>query len=465
MRNHQWIYAACVLLAPPAIADVPTYQVKDIGTLGGRFTEVIGVNDLGEVAGYSETVDGQLHAFVYSDGELTDLGTLGGPGSVGRAINNGGQVSGFSLTSAGEAHAFLYADGLMSDLGTLGGASVGNAVNRAGEVAGQSTKTDGLSHAVLFSEGKVNDLGSMGGTDSTAMAINAKGEIAGTFDDGSGTHAFFLRGKKFDDMVPGRASFLSGPTAMNDDGLVIGGFDQAGLTRCFLYKNEATDIGTLGGDYCVGLAINRAGRSTGIAARADGERHAFLYADKTMSDLGTLGGTMSVGYALNDRDQVAGSSSIASGVMHAFVTADGTLVDLGQIIDQISSAPVIESVALAVSATGQVVGRYTVSDPSDAQMPTKNRGFVATPSTVASVLSLLTSLISDVTSLGLLNNLLGDVLAAQTSYLLGDQKSTCKKLKSFGHEVNEQDGKKIEHDKALQLIQQAGLIRTALLCT
>ena len=53
---------------------------------------------------------------------VTDLGTLGGSGSVGFGINNQGQVTGYSFTATGAEHAFLFSNGQMTDLGTLGGA-------------------------------------------------------------------------------------------------------------------------------------------------------------------------------------------------------------------------------------------------------------------------------------------------------------------------------------------------------
>ena len=51
------------------------------------------------------------------------------------------------------------------------------------------------------------------------------------------------------------------------------------------------DLGTLGGTYSVGFAINDSGQVTGTADTADGAAdHAFLWDGTTMQDLGTLGG-------------------------------------------------------------------------------------------------------------------------------------------------------------------------------
>lgn len=45
------------------------------------------------------------------------------------------------------------------------------------------------------------------------------------------------------------------------------------------------DLGTLGGATSTGYSINARGQITGVAVTADGERHAFLYANGVMHDL------------------------------------------------------------------------------------------------------------------------------------------------------------------------------------
>ena len=133
LRRHAAALTSCALLAFPATADSAQIPLNDIGTLGGAITVVNNINQHGDATGYSETSNGQIHAFVYTHGAMHDIGTLGGTGSLGNAINDAGQITGFAVTAAGETHAFLYQNGTMSDLGTAGTASTGKAINQGGD--------------------------------------------------------------------------------------------------------------------------------------------------------------------------------------------------------------------------------------------------------------------------------------------------------------------------------------------
>ncbi len=84
------------------------------------------------------------HAFVWdSSTGMTDLGTLGGANSYATGINDSGQVVGYSeLPGTTITHTFIWtANGGMVDIGTFGKskASQGQAINSAGEVAGEGT--------------------------------------------------------------------------------------------------------------------------------------------------------------------------------------------------------------------------------------------------------------------------------------------------------------------------------------
>lgn len=81
------------------LIDLNSKTAMGIGTLGGASTYASGINDAGQVVGYSYVAGGALHAFITGpDGmSMRDLGTLGGNGnSYANGITGAGQVVGDS---------------------------------------------------------------------------------------------------------------------------------------------------------------------------------------------------------------------------------------------------------------------------------------------------------------------------------------------------------------------------------
>jgi len=72
------------------------YTVTDLGTLGGTFSLAGGINNRGDIEGFSTLPgDTAVHAFLWQNGTMTDLGTLGGPNSAASwRLNERGEVAG-----------------------------------------------------------------------------------------------------------------------------------------------------------------------------------------------------------------------------------------------------------------------------------------------------------------------------------------------------------------------------------
>ena len=86
--------ALTVLVTGPTFA-APSYTAVDLGTLSGTESHGNGINDNGEVVGYSDTTgDAAQHAFLYDGTTMHDLGTLGGTDNQGNGMNTSGEVVG-----------------------------------------------------------------------------------------------------------------------------------------------------------------------------------------------------------------------------------------------------------------------------------------------------------------------------------------------------------------------------------
>lgn len=163
-------------------------SVQDLGTLGtGFYSEALGVNNGGQVVGWSYTDGGSgltgVHGFLYNGADgLVDLTPASDTGSA-QDINDAGQVTGYKTAYGGYYHALRWQGGIFVDLGVLPGLgySFGLAINASGQVAGNSTSASGNSERFFrYTDGPgLQDLGGVG-QHNVAWGINASGQVVGT---------------------------------------------------------------------------------------------------------------------------------------------------------------------------------------------------------------------------------------------------------------------------------------------
>lgn len=118
-----------------------------------------------------------------------------------------------------------------TDLGVRAGASdsTASAINERGEVVGCSANSSGILRAFLWRSGRMIDLGTLPGYESAcATAINDRGTVAGCFFVGS-AGSFVWRQDKVTEIptVPGASSTQA--KAINNRGQVIGSSDFDGF--------------------------------------------------------------------------------------------------------------------------------------------------------------------------------------------------------------------------------------------
>jgi probable HAF family extracellular repeat protein len=298
--------------------------MTDLGTLGGNTSVGLGINDSGQVVGYSYLADNvTVHAFIWSTATgMVDLGTDGGVSSRAWAINATGDVVGDNDNSFNETQTPFYwsPSGGFSLIGRALNYNFAFGINNKSQVTGQIYGQPSV-HAFLWAPGMKKPLlisQLAGGTLSVGNAINNHTHITGTADVADGRLVAFLW-QKVGGMV--QIASVAGDNytageAINDHDQVVGvGIDSTGQYEGF-YWNSATGqilLQTLGGQHSAGFGINRSGMFTGEASNASEALHAVVWnnATRVPIDLGTLpGGTNSIGRAVNNLGQVAGASDV-----------------------------------------------------------------------------------------------------------------------------------------------------------
>jgi len=303
-------------------------RLIDLGTLGGKESWAMGINNRGQVSGYASNTTPdpyaqflspypsatQWRATIWQNGRVRDLGTLGGPDSLGGFLNGRGQAAGESFTNSTPNPStgfptmdpFLWQDGVMRDLGTLGGTfGLTNWMNGRGEVVGFSDLAgDKASHPFLWNGHRLVDLGTLGGDNGVAYWVNDAGSVVGAADvSGSkNQHAFLWRNGVMRDLPPTGGDPCAKALVINARGQVVGadtncagqnlnamlwengsafnlnsmvGTTQLHLSEAFFIsaRGEIGCLGTLpNGDTRVAVLIPVAPGARGADARASGTR-------------------------------------------------------------------------------------------------------------------------------------------------------------------------------------------------
>jgi probable HAF family extracellular repeat protein len=320
------------------------YTVTDLGTLGGTFSFAGGINNRGDIEGFSTLPgDAAVHAFLWQKGLMTDLGTLGGPNSAAQwRLNERGEVGGIAETSTpdplGEDFCALgthliclpsvWQKGVPTPLPTLGGNNgFAAGVNSRGQVVGmaENSTPDPTCEApqvlqfkpVVWEKGRVQELRSLiGDSEGIAVTINDHGQIAGY--SGSCTTPF----------------------------------------HAVLWQNgTVTDLGSLGGTVNLPGDINNQGQVSGLSnLPGDAAFHAFLWHNGVMTDLGTLPGDVSSsGDGINNKGQVVGGSFDVDGNIRAFLWQNGVMTDLNTLIPADSPLFLIEATG-TINSHGEIAG-------------------------------------------------------------------------------------------------------------
>src|ERR1022692_2010712 len=258
----------------------------DLGSIPPKknFSVAEAINSFGDVVGYSDYNQYlEQHGVLWSHGTFTDLGALnGGTDSQANGVNDLGQIAGWS-NGNGEPHAMLWSkQGGWQDLGTLPGGyySQGIAINVEGELVGFSNAADGAWHGFLWNPvAGMQELPSLPNAASSggANGVNNLGQAVA----GSGSDVVLWQNDKNHTAVnlgtlPGQGWGTA--FAINDLGAVVGwsGF----IAFLWTPENGMQDLNTLipsnsGWVLSTANGINARGQIVGQGT-INGEQHGFL---------------------------------------------------------------------------------------------------------------------------------------------------------------------------------------------
>lgn len=286
--------------------------------------------------------------------KVIDIGTLGGPTNGltfgARIINRQGALAGGADTSifnpvcgCNFSHAVEWKSGKLTDLGTLpdGGNSFAGAINSRGILAGTSENgtvdpATGLNvfKAVTWQNSGITDLGTLGGLYSLPNAINSNGQAAGGAEN----------------TIPDKDNLAA----------ILTGLPSPTQWHAALWQNGTVqDLGTLGdGPDSGAVLVNEVGQVDGGSYTSSVPDpltgippiHAFFWENGKMTDIPSLGGAIASASGLNNRGQVVGTSTLAGELTnHPFSWYRGVLTDIGTFGGD-------NGAAYWVNDSGQVVG-------------------------------------------------------------------------------------------------------------
>jgi len=230
------------LLSIPLLATVVsalTYSYSDIQVPGSSYTSAIGINNMGDIVGYYQSSQGQVHGFVLSNGTYT---TLDFPGAIGGTfahdINDGGAIVGNYDDGKG-SHGFVFANGKYAafNFPNAPGGTFAAGINKAGQIVGSYSSNNQM-HGFELQGRTFKKIDAPNSTQTLPVGINNAGKISGTFYDAAGTHGFVLSGSSFQTIdFPGSNNTTDG-AGLNDKALVVGNFKDPNLQ---LYQGLLTD--------------------------------------------------------------------------------------------------------------------------------------------------------------------------------------------------------------------------------
>jgi probable HAF family extracellular repeat protein len=308
-----------------------------------------------------------------------NLGTLGGIGAYTgfsnkeAGINNAGQVVGFSFAAGGEKHAFVKSPGqAMVDLNLVLPAGTNESrargINNSGNVAGFFSNNITGHHASVWVPSGAQYLWvSLGDNDSQCLGLNDADDVVGLGYVGQYRHAYVVpKGEAGVDLGVPSGYLESRATGINSAKNIVGYLSDSGgiTTACFwsysggVWTAAASLFGVANSN---ALAINNLGQAVGYKI-ISGQFYGVLKSPgQPLQDLGgIIPGSWSIAYDINDSGWVVGSASYYDGTRAFLWTPAGSTQDLNNLVVNLPSGVRLMD-AQAINKRGEIAGYMTTT--------------------------------------------------------------------------------------------------------
>ena len=243
-RKSLILALGAALLACMPVSAQTTYNFTDVNFTGDTFTQFLGINNHGIVAGYHGANINQGFTYDVATGKFTNENFPNSVQTQVIGINNNQPITvGFYIDKNTRTHGFQDINGVFSTVdfpGSPFNQLLGH--NDAGQAAGYySTKADGTGpdHAYIFDQfgGVFEVLTIPGSTSAQATGINDASEVCGFYVDAKGVnHGWLLVQGKFQPLNFPKSTFTQA-LGLNNKQQVVGAYmDKAGNTHGFVYN-------------------------------------------------------------------------------------------------------------------------------------------------------------------------------------------------------------------------------------
>jgi len=273
---------------PLLIATCPTKATFSFTTAnftGDTFTQLLGINNMGEIAGYhgsgADPQNPNKGFTISPTGNFTNENFTNSAQTQVIAVNTNGDTAGFYVDQAGNTHGFLNAGGTFATVDAPN--TIFNqllSLNDKGVAAGYSQEANGTQHPYTVLLGNFTMITTPGAS-AQATGVNNRGDVSGFYvDNAAVTHGFVIpQGKTLITVDFPQGTFTQ-VLGLNNLGDAVGTYDDAGgKTHGFIFNVTAVSFESIDDPKGVGTTVvnglNDLGKIVGFSVDQAGNTNGF----------------------------------------------------------------------------------------------------------------------------------------------------------------------------------------------